>query len=53
VTILIEVALAALLLLGSALIFNEILDLDAPAQVTSRRTRPTPRQGSRSLKKAA
>ena len=53
VTILIEIALAALLVLGSALTFKEILDLDAPARPAAKRARPTLRQASRALKKAA
>jgi hypothetical protein len=52
VTILIEVAIALLLLLGSALTFKELLDLDTPARAT-KRVRPTLRQASRPLKKVA
>ena len=53
VTILIEVALALLLLLGSALTFKELLDLDGMARATAKRTRPTIRRSSQPLKKAA
>jgi len=53
VTMLIEVAIAVLLLLGSALTFAELLDLDAPARARAKRARPSLRQGSRQLKKAA
>jgi hypothetical protein len=53
VTTLIEAAVAVLLLLGSALIFKEILDLDAEAPRAAKRVRPALRRHSGPLKKAA
>jgi hypothetical protein len=53
VTTLIEAAVAALLVLGSALIFKEILDLDAETPRAAKPVRPTLRRNSRPLKKAA
>jgi hypothetical protein len=57
VTILIQSALALLLVLGSALIFNQILELDGPRRGRVVPARPAirrrPRTPTGSLKKAA